>query len=390
MRPTATELATVSRECIDNRSQFATRNNSHGDNRRTRDGKAAYGFAIMHTPLALISARLSSNPDAPRLHPQHRDFLHYLWSCGGAMRQIDEYTVEVEVDPQYGNGRDEYAALVGKNPSTIGRWARDLKAHGLIDTRKTRLVDRNPAGQGRTVWIVRLPINAVEQRHRIGRARVNDDVARRHELREARRSGAPAKPREKDYRQRRQNAAAHTVQEPTSDPKMRGATGAPRAHRAIETPRAHRAIDTPRMRGGVRTQEQIAITPIPRTAAATREATIDDRLALRVLTERIGVSPNVAADLVRQLGGELCCAYGHCHLEGNPSGGAGAFVNKAREGKHGAFEYSRGGRRIRPTGEGDLIVDSNDGSNPPTRRQKTEDRRRLADGGALRTCALVA
>jgi hypothetical protein len=219
---------------------------------------------------------------------------------------------------------------------------------------------------------------------------VNDDVARRHELREARRSGAPPKPREKDYRQRRQNAAAHTVQEPTSDPKMRGANGAQKMHRAIETPQAHRAIDTPKMRGGVTSQEQITITPIPRTAAATRQFTVDDRLALRVLTERIGVSMNVAAELVGQLGGELCCAYGHCHLEGNPSGGAGAFVNKARERKHSAFEYSKGGRRIRPTGEGDLLVDSNDGTNPPTRRQKTEDRRRLADGGALRMGALVA
>jgi hypothetical protein len=390
MLKTATDLATVSRECIDNRSQFATRNNSHGDNRRTRDGKAAYGFAIMNTPLALISARLSSNPDAPRLTPHHRDFLNYLWSCGGAMRQIDEYTVEVEVDPQYGNGRDEYAAQVGKNPSTIGRWARDLKAHGLIDTRKTRLVDRNPAGQGRTVWIVRLPINAVEQRHRIGRARVNDDVARRHELREARRSGAPAKPREKDYRQRRQNAAAHTVQEPTSDPKMRGANDAPKMHRAIDMSKMRGATHDAKMRGGVTSQEQIAITPNPRTAAATREATIDDRLALRVLTERIGVSPNVAADLVGQLGGVVCCAFGHCHLDGNPSGGAGAFVYKARQGDPRAFEYHRHGRRIRPTLTGDLVVDSNDGSNPPTRRQKTEDRRRLADGGALRTCALVA
>jgi hypothetical protein len=315
------------------------------------------------------------------------------------MQQIDDYSVEVEVDPQYGNGRDEYAAQIGVNPSTVGRWARDLKAHGLIDTRKTRLVERNPAGQGRTVWIVRLPINAVEQRHRIGRARVNDDVARRHELREARRSGTPPKPREKDYRQRRQNAAAHTVQEPTSDPKMRGANGAPKMHRAVDAQKMHRAvdaqkmhraIDTPKMRGGVTSQEQITITPNPRTAAATRQFTVDDRLALRVLTERIGISMNVAAELVGQLGGELCCAYGHCHLEGNPSGGAGAFVNKAREDNPCAFEYSRGGKRIRPTGGGDLIVDSNDGSNPPTRRQKTEDRRRLADGGALRTGALVA
>jgi hypothetical protein len=123
--------------------------------------KNSFGFAMMNKPLALISARLPSNPDAPRLKAHHRDFLNYLWSNGGAMRQIDEYTVEVEVDPQYGNGRNEYAAQVGKNPNTISRWARDLKAHGLIHTRKTRLVDRNPAGQGRTVWIVRLPINAV-------------------------------------------------------------------------------------------------------------------------------------------------------------------------------------------------------------------------------------
>jgi hypothetical protein len=144
------------------------------------------------------------------------------------------------------------------------------------------------------------------------------------------------------------------------------------------------------MRGGVTSQKQITITPNPKTAAATREFTEDDALAFRVLTERIGVSQNVAAELVGQLGGELCCAYAHCHLEGNRSGGAGAFVCKAREDNPHAFEYSKGGQRFRPTYSGDLLVDLNDGSNPPRRRQTSNDRRRLANGGALRTSEPVA
>jgi DNA-binding MarR family transcriptional regulator len=392
MLKTATEPAT-SRQSIDHRSQFATSSKTPvGDTRRTRNGKAAYGYAIMNTPLS-TSCRWAANPDAPRLKAHHRDFLSYLWTSGGAMRVVDEYSVEVEVDPRYGNGRDEYAAQIGVDPSTVSRWARDLKAHGLIDTRKTRLVERNPAGQGRTVWIVRLPRNAVEHREAVGSARCADESNRRVQVREARRSGATLAPRRKDDRELRNDAIAHTMQEPPDDPtdiaEMQGATRIAEMQGAIDIAEMQGATHIAKLQCAVSQEEQQIKTTHPRTAVATRQFTGDDALAFRVLTERIAISASVAADLVGQLGGVVCCAFGHCHLDGNPSGGAGAFVYKARQGDPRAFEYNRHGRRIRPTLTGDLVVDSNDGSNPPTRRQTSDDRRRLANGGRLRTEARV-
>ena len=111
------------------------------------------------------------NPDLPRIHPSHRAFLAYLWMHGGPMQRIDEYTVQVEVDPQFGVGRDSYAKVSGVSPKTVGRWASALKAHGLLATRKTKARDWNPMGRGRTIWIVRVPIKAITTWRRYLRTR---------------------------------------------------------------------------------------------------------------------------------------------------------------------------------------------------------------------------
>ncbi|MBM3273038.1 helix-turn-helix transcriptional regulator [Candidatus Kaiserbacteria bacterium] len=185
------------------------------------DGKFGYLVALSKVPMQVIVGKWSKNPDAPRLGPIHFDFLTYLWLHGGPMQHVDEYTVQVEVDPRWGVGRDEYAAIRGKSTGTVARAVADLKAHGLLATRKTRLHEKNPMGQGRTVWIVRLPKNAVADASDIGKARVSDERKRREQFKAWHEGSAP-KPaiRTPKYRVERatqavfsEQADGHTVQE---------------------------------------------------------------------------------------------------------------------------------------------------------------------------------
>jgi DNA-binding transcriptional ArsR family regulator len=201
-------LSTSHGDIRDNADKSATETKTTHETREQSkpDGKAGYGFALTRAPMQVIVGKWSTNPDAPKLRPQHRDFLRYLWDAGGQMQHVDEYTVQVEVDPQWGVGRDQYAADVGVTKTTVGRWASDLKAHGLLATRKTRLREKNPMGQGRTVWIVRLPKNAVADVRDVGRKRVADKRERRDQLRDWRDGSAP-KPETRTPNHRAERAA---------------------------------------------------------------------------------------------------------------------------------------------------------------------------------------
>jgi len=402
------------------------------------DGKAGYGFALLGVPMNIIVGKWSKNPDAPKLRPHHRDFLNYLWSAGGQMQHVDEYTVQVEVDPKYGVGRDEYAANAGVAKSTVARWVSDLKAHGLLATRKTKLRDKNPMGQGRTVWIVRLPVNAIADARNVRKARAADERERRDQFTDWYDGCAP-KPTTRCtwYRDARAEMAVdqgrvdgHTVQEPTApqvSPVGRATQVSP-VGRAVQVSPVRRATQVSPVRRAATEQqpfrqEQIAKTP-PRTAhererdvvpqrdakaqedrggelgsscserqptAALPRAGKDvepvDRLAVDIL-RRFGVWPDKAKDIVAKHGGAFTIACYDVHRRAKGLGPP-LFVQRMESTDlEGVFEHRDGGRTIRPTYDGHLIVDLGDGySNPVTRRQTMRDYERVLHGGHLRTVA---
>jgi len=400
------------------------------------DGKAGYGFALLGVPMNIIVGKWSKNPDAPKLRPHHRDFLNYLWSAGGQMQNVDEYTVQVEVDPKYGVGRDEYAANAGVAKSTVARWVSDLKAHGLLATRKTKLRDKNPMGQGRTVWIVRLPVNAIADARDVRKARATDERERREQFTDWRDGCAP-KPASRTPKHRAERAVkavfngqadGHTVQEPTAPQvsPVRRATQVSPVGRAVQVSPVRRATQVSPVRRAeteqqrVR-QEQITKTP-PRTArerardvvpqrdaraqavhggelgssCSERQPTAAlprggedvepvDTLAVEVLTS-MNCKREVAETIVREHGGAftIACADVHRRAKGL---GVGLFVQRMKsDSPCKEFEHRDGRRTIRPTYDGHLEVDLGDGvSNPVTRRQTMRDYERVLQGGHLRT-----
>jgi len=434
---TATESATAP-DHIGRPVENATETkNPHGTRDKAKpDGKAGYAFALSKMPTQVIIGKWSKNPDAPRLHSCHIDFLSYLWLHGGDMKRVDEYTVEVEVDPQWGIGRDEFAAIRFKSTRTVGRWASDLKAHGLLATRKTKLRDKNPMGQGRTVWIVRLPVNAIADANAVGKSRVSDERERRKRFKAWHEGRAP-KPATRStwYRGDRAELAVdqgqvdgHTVQE---TPVSRGVQETPVSRAVQETPVSRGVQETPVSRGMQETsvsraateqqpfrQEQITRTP-PRTATAherERDAKAQavhggefetrrserqptaalprggedvepvDRLAVEAL-RRFGVWNDKAQAIVAKHGGALTIACLDVHRRAKNLG-APLFVQRMDSiDPCDAFEHRDGRRTIRPTSEGHLVIDSGDGCNPVTRRQTIRDYERLVNGGALRTVA---
>jgi len=398
MRPTATDQATASQKCIDSRSQFATENESRGDNSRPV-GKSDYGYAIMHTPPQIIG-RWANNPDAPRLTDRHRSFLHYLWSSGGQARRVDEYAIEVEVDPRFGSGRDEYAAQIGVHPSTVSRWAKDLKAHGLLMQRKTRRRDNNPVGEGRTVWIVRVPAHAVEDRAAADRKRYADIRERREQIRAARDSDEiePVAPRPKDYRRVRAGLVGHSVQEPASRPcevlsKSHPCEVPSTSHPCEVPPTSHqREVDIRR----TSESETSELEPSESKPHAAEFATQDSDLggvAVRVLKDRIGLDSKMAHAFVNAHGGRAMLLFAHCFLVGKRDGGAGLFVNMVRDhegdptSKRHAFQHSVGdGAQMRPTADGQHLEVLFASGTRSIRKQTDADFQRLASSsGLLRT-----
>jgi len=422
---TATDLATAF-DYIGKPVERATETkNPHETRGKTKpDGKAGYGFALLGVPMQVIVGKWSKNPDAPKLRPHHRDFLNYLWSAGGSISHVDEYTVEVEVDPRFGVGRDEYAANAGVAKSTVARWVSDLKAHGLLATRKTKLRDKNPMGQGRTVWIVRLPVNAITDWRDVRKARATDERERREQFTDWR-DGCASKPEIRTPKHRAERAAqavyqgrvhGHTVQEPTAPqvPPVRRANQVPPVRPAIDVPPMRRATHVSPVRRAATEQEQIPRTP-PRTAreqardasakpdanaqavrggelgsqGASEQPTAAshvDRLAVDVL-RRIAMYHDKAQALVHEHGGAfvIACADVHRRAKGL---GVGLFVQRIESRDPcAAFEHRDGRRTIRPTADGHLSVDLGDGSRPVIRRQTIRDYERAANGGALRTIA---
>jgi len=413
--------------------------NPHETRGKTKpDGKAGYGFALLGVPMQVIVGKWSKNPDAPKLRPHHRDFLNYLWSAGGQMQNVDEYTVEVEVDPRYGVGRDEYAANAGVAKSTVARWVSDLKAHGLLATRKTKLREKNPMGQGRTVWIVRLPVNAIADARDVRKARATDERERREQFTDWR-DGCASKPEIRTPKHRAERAVkavfngqadGHTVQEPTAPQvsPVRRATQVSPVGRAVQVSPVRRATQVSPVRRAETDQqpfrkEQLARTPPRTTCANARDASSKpdanaqavrggelgsscserqptaalprggedvepvDTLAVEVLTS-MTCKREVAETIVREHGGAfvIACADVHRRAKGL---GVGLFVQRMRShNPHEEFEHRDGKRTIRPTRDGHLEVDLGDGvSNPVTRRQTMRDYERVLHGGHLRTVA---
>jgi len=391
------------------------------------DGKAGYGFALNKMPMNIIIGKWSKNPDAPKLTDRHIRFLEWLWSAGGRMEQVDEYTVQVEVDPRYGVGRDEYAANIGVAKSTVARWVSALKEHGLLATRKTKLRDKNPMGQGRTVWIVRLPVNAITDARDVRKARANDERERREQFTDWRDGIAP-KPetRKRNHRADRAVQAVyqgrvhgHCVQEPTAPPPVRRATQVDRVGRAIDAMPARLATQVSREGRAAKEQEQLAKTPPRTTCANARDASSKpdakaqtnrggefephhaeqptaaysrgvqdvepvDRLAVEAL-RRFGVWNEKANALVAKHGGALVIACYDVHRRSKGLGAA-LFVKRMESSDlEGVFEHRDGGRTIRPTRHGNLAIYAGDGSRPVIRRQTMRDYERVANGGALRT-----
>ncbi|MBM3768748.1 MAG: hypothetical protein FJW32_25490 [Acidobacteria bacterium] len=374
--------------------------------------------------MQVIVGKWSKNPDAPKLRPHHRDFLNYLWSAGGNIEHVDEYTVQVEVDPRYGIGRDEYAANAGVAKSTVARWVSDLKAHGLLATRKTKLRDKNPMGQGRTVWIVRLPVNAIADARDVRKARATDERERREQFTDWRDGCAP-KPESRKAKHRANRAAqavyqgrvdGHTVQEPTAPqvPPVGRAMQVSPVRRAMQVSPVGRATHVSPVRRAATDQEQITKTP-PRTAreqardvdpkrdaraqairgggmgnqGAAEQPTAAshvDRLAVDVL-RRFAMYHDKAQSIVAEHGGAfvIACADVHRRAKGL---GVGLFVQRIESRDPcAAFEHRDGRRTIRPTADGHLSVDLGDGSRPVIRRQTIRDYERVAQGGHLRTVA---
>jgi len=362
----------------------------------TSSGKGLYGYAIKETPLSIIQAKWSTNPDAPKLTDRHIRFLEWLWCKGGEMRRVDEYTVEVQVDPRHQCGRDRYAASINVDPATVSRWARALKEHGLIATRKTRMRERNPTGIGRTVWIVRLPLNAVQSARELQTMTWVNAVHRRDNVREARERGQKPSDRKSIDEFKNLNAAANHMTPPVSErvkPKMHTVQESTPASSpmqgAIHVAPMQGAVHVAPMQGG-QTEEQSSRTPNQHGGVNRHregdepQMTEMEHLAIRAC-QNIGVVHRVAVDTVRRFTAPIVLACVDVHKR-VPTAGAGLFITRIRNVEPWTkFEFRSGRQTIRPTEDGHLTIDYADGSNPVKRKQRIEDYRALANGGSLRT-----